>query len=390
MLALKLAYRNLMGARLRTWLNVIVLSLSFVVIIWNKGILNGWDLQARHDTIDWQIGGGQYWQKNYDPFDPFSIEDSHAPLTDVIIQAIEKGQLTAILISQATMYPEGRIQTIALQGIDPNQNILELPTNYLVDESGAIPAIIGERTAKNNKLTVGDFVTIRWRDVNGTFDANEVKIVHIFKTNVPPVDLGVVWIPLEKHREMVQMPNEATILTSSQEAGFIGSISGWEFKDHYFLLTEIREMIEMKSIGGAVFFVILMSLAMLAIFDTQVLSIFRRQKEIGTHIALGMTQRQVVTLFTVEGAMHSILAAILAAIYGIPLLGLQAKVGWSMSAGTDDFGMTIAETIYPAYTLGLVLGTTLLVLATTTFVSYIPARRISRMNPTDAIRGKIQ
>jgi len=390
MLALKLAYRNLMGARLRTWLNVIVLSLSFVVIIWNKGILNGWDLQARHDTIDWQIGGGQYWQKNYDPFDPFSIEDSHAPLTDVIIQAIEKGQLTAILISQATMYPEGRIQTIALQGIDPNQNILELPTNYLVDESGAIPAIIGERTAKNNKLTVGDFVTIRWRDVNGTFDANEVKIVHIFKTNVPPVDLGVVWIPLEKHREMVQMPNEATILTSSQEAGFIGSISGWEFKDHYFLLTEIREMIEMKSIGGAVFFVILMSLAMLAIFDTQVLSIFRRQKEIGTHIALGMTQRQVVTLFTVEGAMHSILAAILAAIYGIPLLGLQAKVGWSMPAGTDDFGMTIAETIYPAYTLGLVLGTTLLVLATTTFVSYIPARRISRMNPTDAIRGKIQ
>jgi len=390
MLALKLAYRNLMGARLRTWLNVIVLSLSFVVIIWNKGILNGWDLQARHDTIDWQIGGGQYWQKNYDPFDPFSIEDSHAPLTDVIIQAIEKGQLTAILISQATMYPEGRIQTIALQGIDPNQNILELPTNYLVDESGAIPAIIGERTAKNNKLTVGDFVTIRWRDVNGTFDANEVKIVHIFKTNVPPVDLGVVWIPLEKHREMVQMPNEATILTSSQEAGFIGSISGMEFKDHYFLLTEIREMIEMKSIGGAVFFVILMSLAMLAIFDTQVLSIFRRQKEIGTHIALGMTQRQVVTLFTVEGAMHSILAAILAAIYGIPLLGLQAKVGWSMPAGTDDFGMTIAETIYPAYTLGLVLGTTLLVLATTTFVSYIPARRISRMNPTDAIRGKIQ
>jgi len=73
MLALKLAYRNLMGARLRTWLNVIVLSLSFVVIIWNKGILNGWDLQARHDTIDWQIGGGQYWQKNYDPFDLFRL-----------------------------------------------------------------------------------------------------------------------------------------------------------------------------------------------------------------------------------------------------------------------------------------------------------------------------
>ena len=113
-------------------------------------------------------------------------------------------------------------------------------------------------------------------------------------------------------------------------------------------------------------FLILMSLAMLAIFDTQVLSIFRRQKEIGTHIALGMTQKQVIALFTVEGAMHSVLAAILAAVYGVPLLAYQASVGWTMPAGTDGMGITIAETVYPAYSVGLVLGTTLIVLIVTT------------------------
>jgi hypothetical protein len=37
--AIKLAYRNLIGAGLRTWLNVIVLSFSFVVIIWMKGVI---------------------------------------------------------------------------------------------------------------------------------------------------------------------------------------------------------------------------------------------------------------------------------------------------------------------------------------------------------------
>jgi ABC-type lipoprotein release transport system permease subunit len=390
MLAIKLAYRNLMGARLRTWLNVFVLSLAFVVIIWFKGVLNGWDLQARRDTIDWQIGGGQYWQKNYDPYDPFSIDDSHAPLSDEIREAVKQEKLTPMLISQATMYPEGRIQSVSLRGVDPTQKILELPTAYLADENGGIPAIIGERTARNNKLSVGDYVTIRWRDVNGTFDANEVQIVHIFQTNVPTMDLGVVWIPLLSQQEMFRLPNEATVLTSATETGYIGALPGWDFKDHYYLLTEIREMIKVKSIGGSVYFIILMSLAMLAIFDTQVLSIFRRQKEIGTHIALGMTQRQVVTLFTIEGAMHSILAAILAAIYGIPLLAYQASVGWTMPAGTDDFGLTIAETIYPSYSAALVLGSTLIVLITTTIVSYIPARRISKMNPTDAIRGKIQ
>ena len=379
-----------MGARLRTWLNVFILSLAFLVIIWFKGVLNGWNLQARRDTIAWQIGGGQYWQENYDPYDPFTIEDSHAPLPDEINEAIEQDKLTPILISQANMYPQGRIQSISLRGVDPDQKILELPTSYLNSSDGEIPAIIGTRMAKNSKLNVGDYVTVRWRDVNGTFDADEVKIVHIFKTNVPAMDFGIVWIPIEIHRAMVRMPNEATILTTSSETGYIGDFPGWVFKDSYYLLSEIREMIKAKSIGGYMYFLVLMSLAMLAIFDTQVLSIFRRQKEIGTHIALGMTQRQVVALFTVEGAMHSILAAFLAVIYGIPLLALQAKVGWSMPAGTDDFGLTIAETIYPSYSVGLVVGTTLIVLITTTIVSYLPARRISKMKPTDAIRGKIQ
>ena len=390
MLAIKLAYRNLMGARLRTWLNVFVLSLSFVVIIWNKGILNGWDQQARRDTIEWEIGGGQYWQEDYDPYDPFTFEDSHARLSDATEQAVAAGKLTPILVSQATMYPEGRIQNVLLKGVDPGQQIVALPSSYLRSENDDIPAMIGRRSAEDNKLEIGDYVTVRWRDANGTFDAVEVRVAHIFKTNVPTLDVGVLWIPLQKHREMMQLEGEATLLVTARKTGFDGSIVGWDFKDHHFLLTDIREMIEMKSIGGSLFFIVLMSLAMLAIFDTQVLSIFRRQREIGTHIALGMTQRQVVALFTIEGAMHSVLAAILAAVYGIPLLAYQASVGWTMPGGTDDYGMTIAETIYPAYSASLVLGTTLIVLITTTIVSYLPSRRISKMKPTDAIRGKIQ
>ena len=390
MLAIKLAYRNLMGARLRTWLNVFVLSLSFVVIIWNKGILNGWDEQARRDTIEWEIGGGQYWQADYDPYDPFALEDSHARLSDATERAVAAGRLTPILISPATMYPEGRIQNVLLKGIDLGQQIIRLPSSHLATEGDEIPAMIGHRSAEDYKLRVGDDVTVRWRDANGTFDAAEVRIAHIFRTNVPTLDVGVLWIPLRKHQEMMRLVNEATVLITSQETGFDGSIVGWDFKDHHFLLTDIREMIEMKSIGGSIFFFVLMSLAMLAIFDTQVLSIFRRQREIGTHIALGMTRRQVIALFTIEGAMHSVLAAVLAAIYGTPLLALQASVGWSLPAGSDDYGMTIAETIYPSYSASLVLGTTLIVLIVTTIVSYLPSRRIARIEPADAIRGKVQ
>jgi len=391
MLALKLAYRNLIGGKLRTVLNVLVLSFAYVVIIWQKGLINGWAVQAERDTINWEIGGGQYWHENYDPYDPFTIEDSHAPVSELAQSAINKGNLTPILISQGSIYPDGRVQSILIKGIDPNQTIIEIPASHLNVEIDEIPAIIGANMAKNNKLSVGDYVTVRWRDANGTFDAAEVKIVNVFKVDVPTVDSRILWIPIGKHREMLQLPNEATIYVTAKDAGSIGSIQGWEFKNNDFLLIDFRDMIKMKNVGGYVLFVFLLSLALVAIFDTQVLSIFRRQKEIGTHVALGMTQGQVVKLFTIEGAMHAVLAAIIGAVYGIPLLAWQAKVGYSMPLdSTEEFGMAIAETIYPVYSIGLITATILIVFIVTTIVSYLPTRRISKLKPTDAIRGKIQ
>ena len=185
------------------------------------------------------------------------------------------------------------------------------------------------------------------------------------------------------------MPNEATITVVATEYSKTSDISGWRFQNQKALLYDIDQTIEQKQIGGSIIYVILLLLAMLAIFDTQVLSIFRRQKEIGTQIALGMTRGQVIRLFTLEGSMHSILAAVVAAIYGIPLLSLQAIYGITMPENTDEYGMAIAEKIFPVYSIGLIITTTIVIFITATIVSFIPARKISRMRPTDAIRGKI-
>ncbi len=390
MLSIKLAWRNLIGAGLRTWLNVFVLSLSFLVIIWFKGFLAGWDRQARQDTINQKIGGGVYRQENYDPYDVFTLVDSHAKLPSAMRSAEKKDQLTPILIAQATIYPDNRVQTILMKGIKPNQKILDLPTEKLSKETAAVPAIIGANMAKNNDLKIGEQVTLRWRDANGTFDADEVEIVHIFKTNVPAIDNSQVWIPLSHARDMLQMPGEATIAVTAQETGYQGQFQGWKFKDQNYLLQDINEMIKMKSVGGYIMWLVLLSLAWLAIFDTQVLSIFRRQKEIGTDIALGMTRGQVIKIFTVEGAMNGVLAAILAAIYGTPLLYLQVKHGFAMPEGSEGMGMALSEVIYPHYSLGMILITTVITLVSVIIVSYLPTRRISNMKPTDAIRGKLQ
>jgi ABC-type lipoprotein release transport system permease subunit len=276
-----------------------------------------------------------------------------------------------------------------LKGINSNQSVVKLPTEKLQDSDAEIPVLVGTRMARNNKLNVGDPIMMRWRDTNGTFDAAEGVIAGIFKTTVPNVDNGQLWIPLSKLQEMLGMAGESTIIMipDSKE---IKEMNNWVFRDRDYLLTEVKELIKTKKAGGSIFYVILLLLAMLAIFDTQVLSVFRRQKEIGTYVAMGMTRGQVVSLFTVEGAMHSLLAIGVAAVYGIPFLIWQAKAGFAMPAAADDYGLAITERIFPQYGIGLVIATILIITITATIVSYLPARKISRMRPTDALKGKIQ
>lgn len=155
-----------------------------------------------------------------------------------------------------------------------------------------------------------------------------------------------------------------------------------------FLLADIDNIIQAKKAGGTIIEGLLLIIALIAIFDTQVLSIFRRQKEIGTYIALGMTRLQVVGVFTVEGGAHSILATILGAAYGIPLFLLLGKTGIPMKAAqaTD---LAIADSIIPYYSIRLIIISIILVIISATIVSYLPARKIARMKPTDALKGKI-
>lgn len=382
--AFKLAYKNLIGAGLRTWLNVIVLSFAFVVIIFYNGMIDGWNEQAMRDNIAWEYANGQLLHKDYDPMDPFTLEEGHG---EIPLEAATL-KLTPILIRQASIYPKGRMISTSLKGIDAEQDAVKLPTHILKESNANIPTLIGKRMAEAAKLKEGDEVLLRWRDKNGTFDAANITIVGIFDSNVGTIDTGQIWISLEKLWEMTGLQNHATLLINRNET--LPAIEGWKFKSQAALTKSLTDIIETKQISGSIMYLLLLAIALLAIFDTQVLSIFRRQREIGTYIAMGMTRWQVVKLFTVEGSMYSILATIVGCLYGIPLFIYISKIGIGIPPASREMGVTIAERIFPVYSVGLILGTVLVVVVSATIVSFLPARKIAKMDPVNALKGKLQ
>jgi ABC-type lipoprotein release transport system permease subunit len=386
MLILKLAFKNIMGQGFRSWLNFFILSLVFVGIIALQGFYVGWEQQSRRNMKDWEIGKGQYQVAEYDVYDPFTYDKSHAVIPEELNALISKDEAVPVLLAPAVVYPGGRFRNTVVKGIPTDQSVLKLPSKSMVKVDDFIPAIIGGTTATSLKLEKGDTITMRWRDVNGAFDAGDLKIVEIFQSTVPTVDANCIWIDFAQLQKMLAVPGEATLITLRNEIAPI-SLQGWVYRDLDFLFADFDAVMATETFGAVMMYVIFIVLAMIAIFDTQMLAIFRRRKEIGTLMALGMTRKRIIRLFVSEGAVYALGAIVVGLVYGVPLLYLTTKLGWNL-AGYEDMGMVGMEGIlYPEYPIWLYLLTGLIILGVTIFVSWIPSRRISKLKPTDALRG---
>lgn len=384
-----IALKNLLGARLRTILNVFVTAFSFFIILFFLGMYDGMLQHAKNVTIDTEIAGGAYWHPDYDPLDPMSYEDAHSNLPDDIQALIDKKKAFPVLVSQVSIYPGGRIMPAILKGIPPDQNIVNMPTEALQGiNDGTIPVLIGKGMAKDSKLKVGDSFTIRWMDADKTYDADEGTVVYIMDTENFKLDMGHIWVPLNIAQSMLEMKEEATYVTYAK--GLTDNINSkqWISRDVNYLVQDMEAIIEADKPGAQIMYMILLALAAMGIFNAQVLSIFRRGKEIGTLMALGMTRSRVVGLFTLEGGLNAVLATMMMIILFGPILWYFGVEGIPLPIDYSEMGLIMAKRLIPIYSIGLIISTMSLVSIIVLIVSYIPSRKITHMKPTDALRGK--
>ena len=388
----KIAMKNILGAKLRTWLNVFVTAISFFMIIFISAMYDGMREHAMQVSIDTEIAGGAYWHPDYVPLDPMTFEDAHSVPPDAVRALVDQKKAISVLVSQASIYPNGRIMPVIMKGITPEQNIVNMPTQTLANnDEVTIPVLIGQGMANDSKLEVGDSFTIRWLDADRTYDADEGIVVHIMDTENFKLDMGHIWVPLEKAQAMLAMEGEATHVTYAEGLSIVENKGDWVPRDVKYLIRDMEALIKADEPNAAIMYIILLALAAMGIFNAQVLSIFRRGKEIGTLMALGMTRSRVVGLFTLEGGLNAFLAVIMTVILFGPVLWYFGAYGINLGIDYSEgqMGLIIAKRLIPVYSIGLLITTTIIVSIIVLIVSYMPSRRIARMKPTDALRGKV-
>ncbi len=142
-----------------------------------------------------------------------------------------------------------------------------------------------------------------------------------------------------------------------------------------------------KSKASMIIVLIVLIISAVGIVNTILMSVFSRVREIGVLRAYGMTARDILRLFTLEGLALGLFGSLLGVGVGALLNFFLVTHGVDMSAYAASFGnipmagVLRGEWNPQTIVIGFVFGVVLSVIA-----ARIPARRAARLEPTSALR----
>ena len=382
-----IARKNFYRQGMRAFLNVLVTALSIIALIFMLSLLNGFQVQSTRNLVKTDIGGGHYRAPGFDILSPTEWEDHTLKVPGKLLQ-LPTTDKVEVLVQQGQLYPNRRLYPVQIRGISMDQTLLSLPLDNLkkFDQKieDVIPAVVGVKMARKAHLKKGDMLTLKWRDKSGAVDAMDILIVDVGDMINPRIDDGVVWLRLDHLRLMTDRDNEVSWVAVRN---YIGAVDSFDFQPVEHLMADLLALFNQDRRNSKILWSILMILVCTSVFNTQVLNIFKRQKEIGTLMALGMDSNRIVRIFTLEGALAAIWALLIAAILGIPFFIWYQGVGFDVTH-LSEATFPVRETIYPDYQALEIFYSLAIVFVLMVLAAWLPVRKITRLDPTLALRGR--
>ncbi len=382
-----IAKKNFYRQGMRAFLNVLVTALSIISLIFMLSLLNGFQAQATRNLVATDVGGGHYRAPGFDILSPTEWED-HTLKPDESLLRLSNEDKAEVLIQQGQLYPNRRLYPVQIRGISMEQSLLSLPLDnlklYGEQIEDIIPGVVGVKMARKAHLKKGDILTLKWRDKSGAVDARDILIVDVGDMVNPRVDDGVVWLRLDHLRSMTDRQGEVSWVAVRN---YIGPVKGFEFQAVEALMADLLSLLKQDRRNSKILWTILMILVCTSVFNTQILNIFKRQKEIGTLMALGMEPMRIIRIFTLEGALAAIWALVVAALLGIPFFIWFQGVGFDVTHLSES-SFPIREIIYPDYQPKEIFYSLLIVVFLVVMAAWIPVKKIIRLDPTLALRGR--
>jgi putative ABC transport system permease protein len=320
----RLAVRNVLKQKRRTFFNVLALGINTAMIILLLGILRGsyWLMIER--TIDLRTGHIQVHAEGYEAEKrrlPLDIAIDDASRLARRIEDLPEVKAASPRIRAAATLSNGRYRApVFVMAVEPDAEAkVGVIQNSVIEgewlDSLQPGIIVGKKMVDLLGAELGESLLLYARTSQGANNLIDVPVRGIFSTGFSEMDRMAVFVPLQFGWEFFDMPGEATeivirlhrtlgaskvvprvkdILAKSTNQKL--QVASWQY-----FAQDVVQGAKADLIFYAILFVILVSLAVFGITNTMTVSVFERVPEIGALRALGMERQGVHRMLLLEG-----------------------------------------------------------------------------------------
>ena len=272
------------------------------------------------------------------------------------------------------------VQSVALVGIDVARytRVIPLGQNIIAGQLrvGAGDAVIGSQLADDLGVRVGD----KLRLDAGQGGDSVVNIAGIFELGVRELDARYVYLDMKQAQSLLNLPGAATVIDvtvrdifgANEVAARISRLTGLKAESWMQTNRQLMNALDSQRLTTQMIsFFVAVSVA-LGIASVLFVSVIQRTREIGILRAMGITRRQMLWVFLLQGGVFGLFGA---------LAGDLA--GYGLVAAFNHLGPKL---FYIPVNPMLLAATSLLATVTGIIAAAIPARRAARMDPVRAIQ----
>ena len=361
----RIPLRNLFRNRRRTLSTTVGLTFAFILLLGTWAFIDSMD-----HMLDLQYQKIERWDMavEFSTLQPGSLANEISNWAEVTL-AEPTLQLPGILRNEEGS--EVIIETWIV-ALDPLGILHQLQLQKGMDNEAALRsehAVLTSNLAEELKVNPGDRVNVETPWASGTFTISAISEELLG---------GILYLPLPDLFKLAGSPTpwlnglylsvDVTQVNKVRTDLYrIAGTSNVQIKEE--ILADWRELLSLffSFMGVMLAFALIMSFAI--VFNTVMVNVLERQREIGTMRTLGTEHRQIIKLITIE----NLLGGLLSVVPGL-LLGVIVAYGLMESFSTELFTMQMK--IYPLSFVAVAGG-----ILVTILISQWPAlRRLNRLD----------
>jgi len=412
-----LAKKNLSRSKIRTSVSIIAIAFAIIAVVFARGLINGVLESFLENHIHYKAGHTRVIDKEYTlkerlmslnyTLDGFNGE-GYSEMSEKLKSVEGVEQVVPRLKFGAMVSLEDELVGMMGWGVDPAEEIEFMDINKRIIEGrmvqeGNKEIVIGAGLLKKIGREVGEKVTILYTTPFGSFKGSTFQIVGKYQSDIQALNDKLFFLPLGQAQRILEMPGEVTellLITSNYNKidlvlpGLNELFSREDESGKYAVQPWNKgyDMVDLLNFKVTIYnaiYIFIIILACFVLVNTLIMIVNERTREIGMMSALGLKGREILVLFTMEGAMIGVLGSALGTVLGGILTKIFSIVGIDYSAAYEGAGST-EELINPIYytvfnlenlifcfTLGVVI---------VTIACIIPARKAANLEPTEALR----